>query len=67
VPSPTSKTQEICAEVDGKNVCKRAIQTNNNDIDDRGLIYALDRSGTGLHIIELTGEAKAIVSQPTSN
>jgi hypothetical protein len=67
IPAPTAKTQEICAEVDGKNICKRAIQTNNNDIDDRGLIYALDRSGTGLHIIELTGEASRIAGGSTSN
>jgi hypothetical protein len=67
VPAPTANTQEICQELDGKNVCKRAIQTNNNDLDDRGLIYALDRSGTGLHIIELTNEAKQIAGAPSSN
>lgn len=63
IPAATDKTMEICAERNGEKICKRAIQTNNDDVDDRGYIYALDRSGTGLHIIELTGEAKAIVSE----
>jgi len=34
-----------------------AIHTNNPEVDDRGLIYTADRSGTGMHIIKLTGQA----------
>ena len=34
-----------------------AIHTNNVEVDDRGLIYLADRSGTGMHIVKLTGEA----------
>ena len=41
--------------------------TNNVEIDDRGLIYAADRPGGGLHILRLTGYAKEIVSSPTSH
>jgi hypothetical protein len=40
---------------------KIAIQTNNVEVDDRGLIYIVDRANTGIHILELTGEAKRIV------
>ncbi len=40
---------------------KIAIQTNNVEVDDRGLIYTADRAGTGLHIIKLTGDAKKII------
>ena len=40
----------------------RAIQTNNVDTDTRGYIYIVDRAGTGTHILELTGEAKEIIS-----
>jgi hypothetical protein len=59
IPQVTDKTKETCrAENDH---CKVAIQTNNVNIDDRGYIYALDRAGTGLHIVELTGEAREIV------
>jgi len=38
--------------------CKVAIQTNNVDVDDRGYIYIVDRANTGMHILELTGEAR---------
>jgi len=41
------------------------IQTNNVEIDDRGLIYSADRAGSGLHIMRLTGEAAA-VTKPAS-
>jgi len=37
---------------------KKVIQTNDVDIDYRGLIYITDRAGTGLHILEYTGEKK---------
>ena len=39
---------------------KRAIQTNNVDVDDRGYVYIVDRANTGMHILELTGPARAI-------
>jgi hypothetical protein len=60
VPEPTENTTELCVEVDGTEICDAAIQTNNVNIDDRGFIYAVDRSSTGLHILELTGEARDI-------
>src|SRR5262249_20075885 len=40
---------------------KIAIQTNNVEVDERGLIYIVDRANTGLHILELTGEARGMV------
>ena len=61
VPEPTENTTELCATVDGSRICDSEIQTNNVDIDDRGYVYAVDRSSTGLHIVELTGEAREIV------
>jgi len=61
VPQANENTIEACAVVDGVEECQIAIQTNNVNIDDRGLIYAVDRANTGLHIVELTGEAAAIV------
>ncbi len=39
---------------------RRAIQTNNVEVDERGYIYIVDRANTGMHILELTGEARAI-------
>lgn len=40
-----------------------AIQTNNVEVDDRGFIYLADRAGTGMHILRLTGAAKAAVNE----
>lgn len=60
IPEVTENTTESCIEIEGREVCDRAIQTNNVNVDDRGYIYALDRASTGLHILELTGEARAI-------
>ncbi len=42
--------------------CRKMGVTNNVEIDDRGLIYAADRPGGGLHIVRLTGYAKDIVT-----
>jgi len=61
VPETTENTIELCIEIDGTEFCDAAIQTNNVNIDDRGYIYAVDRSNTGLHIVELTGDAREIV------
>jgi hypothetical protein len=60
IPEVTENTTESCIEIDGTRHCDRAIQTNNVNLDDRGYIYALDRASTGLHILELTGAARAI-------
>jgi len=44
----------------------RAIQTNNVEVDDRGYVYIVDRADTGLHILELTGAARAIANWPAA-
>ena len=43
---------------------KRAIQTNNVEVDDRGYIYIVDRANTGMHILQLTGAAHSIANWP---
>jgi hypothetical protein len=60
IPEVTANTTESCIEIDGVRQCDRAIQTNNVNVDDRGYIYVLDRASTGLHVLELTGAARAI-------
>jgi len=62
IPEVTENTTESCIDIDGERECDVAIQTNNVNIDDRGFIYAVDRASTGLHILELTGEAADIVN-----
>jgi hypothetical protein len=40
------------------------IQTNNVEVDNRGYIYAVDRAGNGLHILELTSGAREVANFP---
>ena len=64
IPAPNENTIANCLVVNGNTVdCKNAIQTNNVELDDRGLIYIADRAGTGMHILQLTGKAKEVVSE----
>lgn len=41
---------------------KFVIQTNNVEVDDRGYIYIVDRAGSGMHILRLTGDAAQIIA-----
>jgi hypothetical protein len=60
IPSITDATDKRCVKVNGEDRCKVAIQTNNVETDDRGYIYIVDRANTGMHILELTGEARKL-------
>jgi len=62
IPAVTSKTEPRCIKVDGKDRCKVAIQTNNVEVDERGYIYIVDRANTGLHVLDLTGEARSVAN-----
>ena len=64
IPSITAATDKRCVKIDGKDRCKVAIQTNNVETDERGYIYIVDRANTGLHILELTGAARAVAGLP---
>ena len=71
IPAPNKNTMAFCA--DGVShpagdpkitpACTKVIQTNNVELDDRGLIYSADRAGTGLHIIRLTGHAAEVAAR----
>ena len=64
IPPITERTAERCVPVDGAPRCKRAIQTNNVETDERGLVYIVDRANTGVHILEVTGEPRSIAGLP---
>jgi hypothetical protein len=64
IPPITEATDKRCIKVDGKDRCKTAIQSNNLETDERGYVYVVDRANTGLHILELTGEARKVAGQP---
>jgi len=71
IPAPNKNTMAFCA--DGVShpagdpkitaACTKVIQTNNVELDDRGLIYSADRAGTGMHIVRLTGHAAEIAAK----
>jgi hypothetical protein len=64
IPAITDKTDKRCVGTGADEKCKTAIQTNNVEVDDRGYIYIVDRANTGMHILELTGEARRVANLP---
>ena len=64
IPATTGRTVPRCLKTAVGERCKIAIQTNNVGVDDRGLIYLVDPANTGMHILELTGEARGIADFP---
>lgn len=60
IPAINPRTDERCADEVKKTNCIPAIQINNVDVDDRGLVYAVDRANSGLYILEVTGAARDI-------
>jgi hypothetical protein len=64
IPAITDKTDKRCVGTGDAQKCKVAIQTNNVEIDDRGYIYIVDRANTGMHILQLTGDARKVANLP---
>ena len=62
VPATNQHTMPSCHKYGDKAHCKVAIVTNNVEVDDRGYVYMTDRAGTGLHILELSGDARKIAN-----
>jgi len=61
IPAVTKNTDEVCYGSGKERQCPGiAIGTNHVDLDDRGYIYIVDHSGTGMHILELTGPARKL-------
>ena len=58
IAAATDRTEKLCSG--GR--CGATIQTNNVEVDDRGYIYIVDRAGTGMHILELTGPARQLAN-----
>ena len=61
IPATTAKTVERCIGTEAARRCKVAIQTNNVEVDERGLVYLADRANTGLHIVRLSGAAVRLI------
>ncbi len=60
IPAVTPRSDPRCADVAGNKHCVKVIETNDVEVDDRGLVYIVDRADNGMHILELTGEARRI-------
>jgi hypothetical protein len=58
IPAVTENTDKRCVGSGAAEKCKIAIQTNNVEVDERGYIYIVDRANTGVHILELSGDAR---------
>jgi hypothetical protein len=58
IPAVTDKTDKRCVGKGAEERCKVAIQTNNVEVDERGILYAVDRANTGMHILKLTEAAR---------
>ena len=64
IPAVKDKTDKRCGGTGATERCKVAIQSNNVDVDDRGYVYVVDRANTGVHILELAGEARKAANFP---
>lgn len=56
IPAVNAHTEPQC--VRGDKDCRPATQTNNVEVDERGLIYSVDRAGSGMHVLRLSADAK---------
>lgn len=60
IPARNKNTDFRCDDEKARTGCVPVIQINNMEVDDRGYVYAVDRANSGLFILEVTGEARAI-------
>jgi len=64
IPATNKNTRPECVKTAEGPRCKIAIVTNNVEVDDRGYVYMTDRTRSGLHILELTGDARRVANFP---
>jgi hypothetical protein len=65
IQAPNKNTQASCGTFQGNtNYCRNAIFSDLGEVDDRGYIYNLDRAGSGMTVLKLTGEALRVVTAP---
>jgi hypothetical protein len=63
IQAPNKNTQATCGTFQGNtNYCRNATFSDLGELDDRGYIYNMDRAGSGLTILQLTGDALEVVS-----
>lgn len=62
IQAPNANTQATCGTYQGNtNYCRNATFSDLGELDDRGYLYNMDRAGSGLTILKLTGDALDVV------
>jgi hypothetical protein len=65
IQAPNRDTISTCGTYQSNtNYCRNAIFSDLGEVDDRGYIYNLDRAGSGLTVLKLTGDALDAVTAP---
>ncbi len=65
IQAPNKNTISTCGTYQSNtNYCRNAIFSDLGEVDDRGYIYNLDRAGSGMTILKLTGDALDAVAAP---
>ena len=62
IQAPNANTTASCATIKGVAHCQNATMNDYVEFDDRGYIYAADRTGSGVTILSLTGDALKVVA-----
>jgi hypothetical protein len=63
IQAPNKNTHTSCGTYQGNtHYCRKATFSDLGEVDDRGYIYNLDRAGSGLTILQLTGDAAKVVT-----
>ncbi len=61
IQAPNGNTLVNCSSTNA-NYCRSATFSDLGEVDDRGYIYNLDRAGSGITILKLTGDAAKVVT-----
>jgi len=65
IQAPNNNTISTCGTFQGNtNYCRNAIFSDLGEVDERGYIYNLDRAGSGMTVLKLTGDALRVVTAP---
>jgi hypothetical protein len=63
IQAPNKNTHASCGNYQGNTkYCRKATFSDLGEVDDRGYIYNMDRAGSGLTILQLTGDASAVAT-----
>ncbi len=62
IQAPNKNTQQSCGTPQGPSVCRKVTYMDIVEVDDRGYIYGQDRAGSGITILQLTGDAAKVVT-----